>query len=106
MENVKVEITGGHVEIKPCVSRKNNREYRKKLFANSKRQGESYDINLIEADSAAEWLILRQLEKIVINGEEKEIKVEILDEMDSRDYARIEKALTAMMKEQEEEKKD
>lgn len=98
-----MKISNGEVTIKDVYTRKTQKEYNKALSEGMKMkadQGGNANIEgfTMEAlDKANDVLLLNMVEKIEINGEEKPVKQETFDEMNSADVDKIIGEITKLM---------
>ena len=82
-----IKITNGEIIIKDFCTRKLKKQINKTMFGNvsASTDGKLEGVNMEAMDNANDVALLGMIEKIVINNEEKEIKIETLDEMNTKD---------------------
>jgi len=86
----EIKISNGTVTIKDFCSRKLKKQINKVLYEKVEMKGAGKDtsiegFNMGAMDTANDVALVGMVEKIEINGENKEIKIETFDDMDSND---------------------
>lgn len=108
---MKIDIMGGHVEIKEFVNRKTSREYLDILGNNSTiKEDGGMAITAKAVNAASEYLVLAMISKIVMEdsqGKGTEIipTAEWLDEIREQDFTAIGEVVQAMFTEAREKSK-
>jgi len=85
---MKVKISNGEVEIKDYCPRKVKKDINKTLFKGvvADTEGKIGGLSPENFDTANETALLGLIEKIIIDGNEKPVTVETLDELDTKDF--------------------
>mgnify|MGYP000250599071 CR=1 FL=1 len=86
-----IKISNGEVTIKDFCPRKLKKEINKALFSSVEMEsdGKARGFSMLAMDNANDVAMIGMIESITINGEIKEISIDMLDNMDSKDVDRI-----------------
>lgn len=102
MDNKRIDILGGYVELLPFVTRRMSRDFTETLTKTANINSEGKQIVTAEGvDAAAQGMILAMIKRVVVTGEdgvEKEITAseEWLDQLPNKDFTLINKVVQEM----------
>jgi hypothetical protein len=98
---MKIELSNGYAEIKDVYTRGIAKKANEIMLGNlemSSGKGESITrgLNSKTIEDANDFILTSMVTKLVIGDKELEIKTEVFDELDNRDYTLIKKAIDSI----------
>jgi len=111
---MKIELTNGYAVNKDYYPRKVDKAVKRILFKNvkviqegigEKATSKTEGFDFLSSEEANDFAMVEMIDELNINGEKKEVNADVLDEMSTKDYNKIKKAIDEIASPAEEAKK-
>jgi hypothetical protein len=104
---MKIQITNGYVEMNERITRGLDKNYKKLIYQNAKQDfaQKSFSLDMGQIEEAKDYLIYELIEKIMLDDKEVKKTKEWLDELDNKDFEKLNNFVDSLKEQREEEKK-